>query len=776
MWNTCRPGRKCGPLAAAAAWALSQLLLSTRPAARGAEAERLPLSHSTAAQSHEHENVDPKIAAAVRDLGSDDFNAREQAGTYLWSLGETAAPALRQAADSDDPEVARRAKALLADFACGLRVDTPKTVVNLLNAYRQARAQDEKRTIGDELSNLGPAGIRVLMALARAESDDSMRRVLQSDLAGVSRKAAAQLIASGSAADLELASMVLDEAADTNESAARDRAAFVTLRGGVDEEIGKLKSRLGPERPDASQPRHPDAQTAAMRLAYLYRAMGDLPDALSFAALAGPSGAPTGAGAPAADGPQSTTLADAIRIESGDWKGLAADLERQPNISGSVESLGFMAAYCRLAGDSDALEKWAGKLVDYADQNPNDNWDAASALLLNDKTSEAIDVLKRHKNYSAAMQFLAPRLEYAAMIELLEQARLENSPDRPRLRSLAAEALHFVGKSKEARASLEAVARGDDGALDATSYPTLIEAAREVGLPADQIDAWCVADLEGYKPGNPGDTDSRPQLLEKAGFVRPEEAIKWWSILRVRNPGDPGIATFHQLRMLDENRWPAADLDLFAGEMQAEAAKLAPARRDERLLLAAQTLAEAGHAGSAARAFDALERATNDPADLLKAADFESSQKHWEQAAGLYSRVAAAESDQPTPLYLWGWSVSEHGKASANPKRVQEGKELMARADLMALADDSARHALADAMAQHGQSDDVKRQRTVIARTGEFGSWEVADTLREAGDDANAAGDFLNAAALWDRSFLANLSTRVTFSDPSANLLIPARE
>ncbi len=281
-------------------------------------------------------------------------------------------------------------------------------------------------------------------------------------------------------------------------------------------------------------------------------------------------------------------------------------------------------------------------------------------------------------------------------------------------------------------------------------------------------------DLESYTPRNPGDADPRPLLLEKAGFQRPEDALKWRPILRARRPGDSAIATFHQLRMLDENRWSAADLDLFAGERQAEALKLPEAGRNERLLLIAETLAAANHTDSAARAFDALERASSDPADLVKAADFEAAQKHWDRAAGLYARVVAARKDQPTPLYLWGWAVREQGKASDNPKVEQEGRDRMRHADLMALGDESARHALAEAMSRHGLSDELKRERNLIVQSGEFGSWEVADALRQAGDDANAAGDFLNAAGLWDRSFLANLSTRVSFTEPSANLLIPA--
>jgi hypothetical protein len=299
-------GRFCVRLAVCIAWAASPLFLAGLAAAPCAAADNAIADNGPSQAAGPRPEQDPKIAAAVRDLGSDDFNAREQAGNFLWSLGEKAAPALRAAAESDDPEVARRAKALLANFAYGLRVDTPKPVADLLDAYRQAREQDEKREIADELSKKGTPGVRVLMELARGEPDDSMRRVLEKDLASVSRQTAAELIASGSPTDLDLAGELLEAAADSSESAARDRAVFVTLRGGTDDEIRKMKSRLtvpgAAEAPARSEP-----PVAAMRLAYLYRAMGDLPNALKFAVSAGASGAPAGAGAPAADGPQSTT-------------------------------------------------------------------------------------------------------------------------------------------------------------------------------------------------------------------------------------------------------------------------------------------------------------------------------------------------------------------------------------------------------------------------------------------------------------------------------------
>src|SRR5262245_13476864 len=53
------------------------------------------------------------IAALIRDLGDDDFGVREKASSELVKIGEKAASLLRQAKNSPDAEVARRAEVCL---------------------------------------------------------------------------------------------------------------------------------------------------------------------------------------------------------------------------------------------------------------------------------------------------------------------------------------------------------------------------------------------------------------------------------------------------------------------------------------------------------------------------------------------------------------------------------------------------------------------------------------------------------------------------------------
>lgn len=54
-----------------------------------------------------------KVKAYIRDLGSEDFDKREQATKALLKLDESVAPFLREALTNDDPEVRRRSAAIL---------------------------------------------------------------------------------------------------------------------------------------------------------------------------------------------------------------------------------------------------------------------------------------------------------------------------------------------------------------------------------------------------------------------------------------------------------------------------------------------------------------------------------------------------------------------------------------------------------------------------------------------------------------------------------------
>ena len=93
---------------AAASAVASPVTRPTTSPATGPSTTAAPIWSPTSASSD-----DPRLARAILQLGSGSYRAREEAAQVLWSMGNRAIPALKWAADSGDPELAMRARALL---------------------------------------------------------------------------------------------------------------------------------------------------------------------------------------------------------------------------------------------------------------------------------------------------------------------------------------------------------------------------------------------------------------------------------------------------------------------------------------------------------------------------------------------------------------------------------------------------------------------------------------------------------------------------------------
>jgi cyclophilin family peptidyl-prolyl cis-trans isomerase/HEAT repeat protein len=81
-----------------------------------------------------------QIAALIRDLGDDDFEVREKSSSELVKLGSKAVSLLRQAKDSPDVEVVRRAEACLAKIGQKHEPALVAAAARLLAARRPAGA------------------------------------------------------------------------------------------------------------------------------------------------------------------------------------------------------------------------------------------------------------------------------------------------------------------------------------------------------------------------------------------------------------------------------------------------------------------------------------------------------------------------------------------------------------------------------------------------------------------------------------------------------------
>src|SRR5688500_3528576 len=205
-------GYLCGLLTLAAPGAAALTAALPAALARG-QVEAVDAPPPKDAPPADPRPVDVRIAEAVRDLGADDFRVREKAGEVLWSLGDAAVPALKEAAAGDDPEVSRRARAVLDKFAYGIRPDTPRAVLDLLEQYRTGNER-QKQAAAEALASLELPGPQVLLKLCLEERDEAMRLMTVHALARMARPVAAKMMAAG---DVDTPRQLLQTCAITGE-------------------------------------------------------------------------------------------------------------------------------------------------------------------------------------------------------------------------------------------------------------------------------------------------------------------------------------------------------------------------------------------------------------------------------------------------------------------------------------------------------------------------------------------------------------------------------
>ena len=118
---------------------------------------------------------------AVAQLGDDDPRVRDAATRKLGAMGRSALPALREAAQGDDPEVASRARRLLMEFRYGIDPETPAPLMQLVNQYRGDQGESRQQAI-NALAAMGWSGYRVLSRLRCQETDVNWRTALSAPL------------------------------------------------------------------------------------------------------------------------------------------------------------------------------------------------------------------------------------------------------------------------------------------------------------------------------------------------------------------------------------------------------------------------------------------------------------------------------------------------------------------------------------------------------------------------------------------------------------------
>jgi predicted Zn-dependent protease len=685
-----------------------------------------------------------QVARWVRQLGDNDFAAREEASKKLWEAGEAAEPALREAAGSEDAEVSRRARELINKFKWGIYPDTPARIVELITAYQGATDPAVKANLIGDLFKAGAPGTKALLKIAAAEPDVAVRRQLFQQISGQMRNALPQLLAENNFGALE-ALLELTLAGDVKGGVSH-YAAYWLLRGRLDDRIAHYKALAA---------RGPDAKRAAEILVYLYRARGDLKAARQAAAKAGRA-----------------DLVEAFLYEAGAWKELA----RLPDLTGTtneIEKDALRAAYHRLAGNRQEFEDALAVLRKHAEGAAGGErplfFAGAKAFLLNDRPDEGLKLLARGGEQKVLFEILVARLQFGPALELVDKARTANSPELPVLEILKARTLHSLGEKDKALPIFTRYAGQIKEGVEVSWYEDLIDAEYRAGL-TDQAFEHAARVLAVSK--DPGWV---PRLFPRLFPERGETAEALWPVVLQRNAAGGTAAAVRELRNLLDGKAGAGEVAglIAAVERQTKAGDTLNAA------LRLRAVAEAAHAcGQEVQARACLEKAGALKAEtpevraaaadaLVRLGDLLADTKEWGRAAQRYRQAGEKDPSQPLPLFLSGWALVKAG-------REKEGRQRMEQSHWLPLGDPYVRDSFGRALGLRGHTAAARRENELLLRLSEPASFYTGEGMRRAAAAALARKDYLRAALGQEQSMLRCLRPYVNFIQPAAYVGVPA--
>ncbi len=681
-----------------------------------------------------------QIARWVKQLGDNDFAAREEASRKLWAAGEPAEAALHEAAKSDDAEVSRRARDILDKFRVGIYPDTPKELVEQLLNYQAADAE-QKAKIVVKLAEGGAAAQRALRKLVTSEEDVEVKRLLFGTLA----RELPLLLAEDNREALE---PLLEAGLHVGSMGPGPYAAYWMLRGKLDERIASFEA----------QAKKTNAPKTAEVLAYLYRARGDLAAARraaeKAAALTKDPDEKKGA----------EELVQSLLYEAADWNELARlpspDDGNSP--SAQCEKWGFRAAFNRLAGNDKDFEAALAELRKLAEAHAgqaNITFSCAKAFFLNDRPAEALEWLARSERPAMRFEILCTQHKYADALAVAEKAR--DIADRPILEDLEARTLYLLGDRDRAQALFTRRAAEIKEGAEPAAFEGLLEDEYRAGLK-DQAFEHCARLLEVLEPKNAlANLAARP-LLAKVFPDRTDTAVVWWVLLRHKYSTEDASRRLRRLRDLLDGKKPAGEV-----KPLVEEAERGPALRQEEEALRPAALAEVAHAaGLDELARSCLEKAGTGPA-LLRLGDLLAERKQWERAAESYRQAWDKDRREPLPQFLAGWALDKAGQSA-------EGKKRMEQSHWLPLGDEASRYAFLQELGRRGHLEGARREADLLRRVGRPAGFYVGGALRRQAVDAAARKDYRAAARDYELAMLHCLHPSTSFVQPGAYVGVPA--
>ncbi len=701
-----------------------------------------------------------EISRAIEDLSDVEFEKRQSATELLWQAGDAAAEVLEQAAKSTDPEVRTRASALVKKLRLGIRPDTPREVLLLIDQFRYAQAPEQRRQALAELQ--AKERWQTVLALIRGEQNPQERHNLATAVAGQAGKIVGPLVEKG---DLAQAEEVL-ELVSTVETGVPQLTAFLLLTGRIDKQIATLRERVS----DKSN------VEAATRLAYLLRAKGDLSGAIEAAAKT-----------------DDFVLRINLLSEAERWSEAAPLAEEFFRRNASrLEGLAFATTFYRLAGNEaehqrtlDALLKTANieRLKEIAANKPADPFGpgtnlavshfltAAKTLLVNERIDEALEILRKvnppfaqllywqQHRHREALEFVQVNADTKLDRAWLDQlpTPLSSTSVHPDYRVLmgaqVARQLRELGRKEQAEQIWKMLRDLEPQGNDRGRRLSLLSMyASQLGRHDEATRLGADAIKAGVAPA---------VIFSALARREAPQALIWHERLLAIDPQiDRAKAIAIAISLVTPNPRRGAPPESWkemVNSVRDSVQKLEPRQRAERLIVLGQTCKIRGDLDLARIMFD--EAAAAFPAGSTQVGILLAEEGDWAGAAKHFATAAKANASDAMASFLLGQAQARTGDTSGSEKQLLQ-------ANLAMLAPEM-RFAVASAVQNASLKPDVIRQHELTCRTALPDS-QITVNAGQALGNLLSLDEPRRAARHWQHMLLHGLNSSANFNEAEA--------
>jgi tetratricopeptide (TPR) repeat protein len=678
-------------------------------------------------------------------LGDPDVRVRDSAIKALRAAGASAGEPLRGVALGPDPEVSRRAAAILRQLDLPAIEEPTLQDPPELAAYRGA----DRESRGQIISQLIAAGASRPSSLIRAwamEKDADLRRAMFAAMLQSPPLYASVLVAYG---HRPAARHLLETALARGESsAAAPYAALCLLDGDAAAALTRWSARTA-SRNDAADSEGASADIAASVMARLHRAAGSAKAGIEWARASG----------------DFDLLSEHLR-SARDWPALAKLAAEQPNPLGEPGLLNLLCGARILSGEGAALNADIDRLRKLPDATEN----VSHVLILAGRVDDALRVLTDGAETIDRFKLLIAQERWNDALELLASQDAARDEPAIRFRIAASEQFYALGDSVRAN-DLLARAATENQAIRSTEIEVLVgEAYRQIGEPAKAWDHFRAA-MKSVADRNEdlGPVAWRAFRSDSDGDGEADVGgSNLWGLLQVRFRGEKFDQQFDRARAFVDRTMPIPDLQRLAtARGSGSAVGLVYSTHLIRTVgqrmkdLAQEADAEKFLVSSAERA-PSPEHAM---ATFIRLGDWAAEKKDWAKAAHWYGRAWNAERSRAGPLYLRAWAIRQAGWYA-------RADDLMNLAHAIPLADPWRRMESVRFLSQRRVNDALSRETKFILRTSRPDIYAADMAQRLLAERAIRDSDWFEAAALHE-GLLLNFASIYSRAEPAFFLRMP---